>query len=198
MNHEGKNSKIWRIGWSLDSDLFDAYFSMLGLKSHPLFKSPSCFWWGVNCWFWRHISCLEATQKWGVKPKSKVSLGLSVVQHVCVWHLYSTMRLCFTCIPGKSAWELKKNTGTSSTSYCSGIVQFCSYETGSIGRGQGVVKGGGGGCSKGGGRLFNGGGRVPWLAEVSFPPPSKEQRGEGGLLRGGGGFVVKGGGGGVC
>ena len=37
------------------------------------------------------------------------------------------MRLCFTCIPGKSAWELKKNTGTSSTSYCSGIVQFCSY-----------------------------------------------------------------------
>ena len=55
----------------------------------------------------------------------------------------------------------------------------------------------GGGLFKGGGRLFNGGGRVPWLAEVSFPPPSKEQRGEGGLLRGGGGFVVKGGGGGL-
>lgn len=93
MNHEGKNSKIWRIGWSLDSDLFDAYFSMLGLKSHPLFKSPSCLWWGVNCWFWRHISCLEATQKWGVKPKSKVSLGLSVVQHVCVTSLFNNEAL---------------------------------------------------------------------------------------------------------
>ena len=30
---------------------------------------------------------------------------------MCVWHLYSTMRLCFTCIPGKSAWELKKTQG---------------------------------------------------------------------------------------
>ena len=58
---------------------------------------------------------------------------------------------------------------------------------------------GGRGCSKRGGRgCLRGKGGVLWLADVSFPPPSKEQRGEGGLLRGGGGFVVEEGGGGYC
>ena len=57
-------------------------------------------------------------------------------------------------------------------------------ETGSIGRGQGVVRVGGG---------F--GEFLGWPRSPS-PPLSKEQRGEGGLLRAGGGFVVKGGGGG--
>ena len=54
----------------------------------------------------------------------------------------------------------------------------------------GLLKGGGRVVQRGGGCLRGKGG-VLWLAEVSFPPPSKEQRGEGGLLRGGGGFVVK-------
>ena len=65
-------------------------------------------------------------------------------------------------------------------------------ETGSIGRGQGVVKGGGG-LFKGGGRgCLRGGGRFRGL----LPSPTfKRTRGEGGLSRGGGGFVVEEGGG---
>ena len=75
---------------------------------------------------------------------------------------------------------------------------------------KGLLRVGGRVCSKGGGEgLFNGGRRVPWLAEVSFPPPPFKRtkgggvfvkggrgvlllKGGGGLLKGGGGVVEKG------
>ena len=57
---------------------------------------------------------------------------------------------------------------------------LCHVETGSIGRGQGVVKGGGGVCSKGGGRgcLMGEGGFLGWPRSPS-PPLQKNKGGRG-------------------
>ena len=53
---------------------------------------------------------------------------------------------------------------------------FAGYETGSIGRGQGVVKGGGGGVVQrgGGGCLMGEGGFLGW---PSFPSPLQKNKG---------------------